>query len=67
MRIGEIDPDSSSGKFVSVRRLKEILAELHDECLIGPNKVGNLAVIFGCHHEFIGYIDLLKEAYESAE
>ena len=49
-------------KWVSVEKLKSILAELQDGDLLYPNQVGNLSVIRA--DEQIGYIDISEETFE---
>lgn len=49
-------------KWMTVKRLKEILSELEDEDLLYANRVGNLTV--GRDGIYQGYIDFNSEVYE---
>ena len=53
--------DISTGqKFLSVKKLRELLTELSDDYMLSVNSVGNLTISReGC---FIGFIDFNHEA-----
>lgn len=47
-------------KYLHVRKLKELLNELDDDLLIGPNEVKNLALV-DRDRGFVGYVDFAHE------
>jgi len=49
-------------RWLTVKKLKEILSQLDDDDLLIPNRVGNLAVVRGAEH--IGQIDFNAEEFE---
>lgn len=54
-----------SYKYITVKRLKEILIALNDNYIIASNSVGNLAIYD--NNNWIGYIDLNEEKLEIDE
>ena len=49
-------------RWLTAKRLREILSQLDDDDLLIPNRVGNLAVTRAAKQ--VGYIDFNEEAFE---
>ena len=62
----DIDTEVTAGFFLrwmSVKRMKDILEQLDDNYFLYPSRVGNLAVLR--ESEMIGIIDFNSETFES--
>jgi len=62
----DIDTEVTAGFFLrwmSVKKMKDILEGLDDNYFLYPSRVGNLAVLQ--NDEMIGYIDFNSETFES--
>lgn len=54
-------------RWMSVKHLKEALAELDDEDIVRPNTVGNLLILYKNHEDIVGYIDFSTESFVPLE
>jgi len=52
-------------KWISVRRLQEILSRLDEGTILTPNGIGNLVAVSGSG-DMIGYIDIGAEIFEKS-
>jgi len=53
-------------RWMTVKRLREILEQLDDNNIVIPNRVGNLAVT-NDKDQMVGYIDFPGESFEEKE
>jgi hypothetical protein len=47
-------------KYIPVTKLRELLAKLPDDVMVGPNAIGNLAIT-NPRLEIMGYLDFLVD------
>ena len=50
-------------KYLTVKKLKEILEELDDTYLLTPNQVRNI-IVASSNKKYLGYIDFLEGTYD---
>ena len=49
--------------WITVKQMKDFIAELEDEDIISPNYVGGLSVFRDKNQKMIGYIDFVEEKF----
>lgn len=50
-------------RWMTVKKLKSLLAQLDDDMTVEPNQVGNLAII-SPDGEYVGYVDFNEESVQ---
>lgn len=55
MRLGD-----DGEKFVTVAQLREVLSKIPDDFKVGPNRVGNMAVL-DAGNNYVGFVDFIHD------